>query len=354
MKYYNGQLLDFDSLNFPYEKSMRDCIQDSVYHAEGDVWTHTKMVANCVDKTETQLLTALYHDVHKPLTRTEINVDERVKVSHPNHSRLGAMEAWYDMWRHGGIDLQTRLSVYWMCRWHQKVFHMWSQTDMLKNALMYASVSDWSNLIKFAQADNMGRICPNQQEAIDSLELLTEWLEENNINNWEWDEYSRLSYFEKVDRSPFYKDQKTTGSYVILLSGLPGSGKDTYCNDILNGVPVISLDNIRKSMKVSWNDDQGKVIQYAKECAREYLRKKHPFIWNSTNITKHIRQQIIGLFRQYDAYVDIRSFDINMAELLKQNRNRENMVPENVILNLSKKWEPPSLLEAHRLEWISR
>lgn len=356
LSFRGGDLSNFDSLNFPYSSTMKSCIQDSVYHAEGDVWTHINMVADQIKLRngldQAQLLTTLYHDVHKPLTRTEEIVDGRIKVSHPNHSRLGAQEAWFDMWQQGGIDLKTRLEVYWRCKWHQRVFHMWTQPDMLRSALTYAVVGNWNELIEFAHCDNLGRICPNPQEATDALDLLTEWLDENNVVNLRMNEYSWRTYFEKLDRSPLYVDRSPTGSHVVILSGLPGSGKNTYCQKWWADQPIINLDEIRKIMGVKWNDNQGKVIQLAKEQARIFLRDKISFVWNATNITFNMRQQLISLFRQYDAYVSIKAFDVDKIKLLKQNKNRENMVPEDIIIKLAKKWEPPSLLEAHSVEWV--
>jgi hypothetical protein len=55
----------------------------------------------------------------------------------------------------------------------------------------------------------------------------------------------------------------------------------------------------------------------------------------------------------YDAYITIKSFDIDKSTILKQNKNRNNSVPEPIIMNLARKWEPPSILEAHQIEWIS-
>lgn len=343
---------------FPYAKAMSECIQDPIYHAEGDVWKHTLMVINSIVYAcgcfSNLIPTALYHDVHKPKTRTESFIDGRTKVSHPNHSRLGAQEAWFDMWDQGWGDLPTKLKIYWECMWHQKVFHMWTQPDMIRSALTYNMLGNWHDLITFAFHDNWGRICPNQKETDDALILLDEWLSDEGILNHNWDEYSRMEYFENENRSHLYKSQPTQGSNVVLLSGLPGAGKDTYVKSkYLGDIPIISLDDLRKQMKISWNDNQGQLIQAAKEQARVYLRDNKPFVWNSTNITRNMRQQLISLFRQYDAHITIESFYIDKLTLLKQNKNRENSVPESVIMNLSKKWEPPSLLEAHRLKWIT-
>ena len=86
---------------------------------------------------------------------------------------------------------------------------------------------------------------------------------------------------------------------VILLSGLPGAGKDSYIKKHLPGLPVISLDDIRvKKINIAPTDKTGNghVIQAAKEQARVFLRSKTPFIWNATNSTRSMRTQLVELY----------------------------------------------------------
>ena len=57
----------------PWCRAMADCQQDAEWHAEGDVWTHTKMVCRqlpelaewsslCDDERIVLTFTALFHD----------------------------------------------------------------------------------------------------------------------------------------------------------------------------------------------------------------------------------------------------------------------------------------------------
>jgi hypothetical protein len=75
-----------------HAKDMKLCIQDELFHAEGDVWSHTCMVFEQLANLDDRVLhsTALYHNVAKPQTRTVIQESNRSRVSHPHHSRLGA------------------------------------------------------------------------------------------------------------------------------------------------------------------------------------------------------------------------------------------------------------------------
>jgi len=158
-------------------------------------------------------------------------------------------------------------------------------------------------------------------------------------------------FLEKPSRSPHYAAQQPQGSRVIVLSGLPGAGKDSYARARFPDLPVVSLDALRAALRIGPEDDQGTVIQAAFELAREHLRARRPFLWNATNVTRTTREKIIGLSRAYDAHVAIHVVEQPLKTNLRQNRNRQAAVPEAVIRNLAAKWEPPSVLEAHEVEW---
>ena len=85
-------------------------------------------------------------------------------------------------------------------------------------------------------------------------------------------------------------------SEVILMSGLPGTGKDTWIRINLPNIPVVSLDDIRRANKISPTDEQGTVANLAREKAKEYLRRQQTFVWNATNITTQMRESLISLF----------------------------------------------------------
>ncbi|UYQ92224.1 AAA family ATPase [Chitinophaga horti] len=140
---------------------------------------------------------------------------------------------------------------------------------------------------------------------------------------------------------------------VILMSGLPGAGKDTFIKKHYPDLPVISLDDIREQLNVQATDKSGngQAIQAAKEQARVYLRKKQPFVWNATNTTRQMRAQLISLFLTYKAAVKIVYLEVPYRKLLAQNKNREAVVPAPAIEKLVRKLEVPALWEAHEVEY---
>ena len=136
------------------------------------------------------------------------------------------------------------------------------------------------------------------------------------------------------------------------MCGIPGVGKDTWIKNNLNK-NIVSLDEIRKELKIKPDKNQGKVIQLAKERAKEYLRKGDDFVWNATNTTRKMRSKLIQLFTDYNAYITIICVNDTLEHILIKNRQREAMVPEKVIRKLHRNFEIPRQYEAHNVKVIN-
>jgi len=134
-----------------------------------------------------------------------------------------------------------------------------------------------------------------------------------------------------------------------MMSGLPGSGKDTWLSSHRAGLTVVSLDEIRSQLGIGPEDNQGIVIQRAKESCRELLRAKQHFAFNATNLLPQTRQRWIDLFVDYDSRIEIVYVEPPLQVILEQNREREHPVPEHVIRDLAEKCEPPTIAEGHAL-----
>jgi len=156
----------------------------------------------------------------------------------------------------------------------------------------------------------------------------------------------------------FYRDQLSSLHYtphedyrctVTLMSGLPGAGKDTWLSRNFPGLPVAALDEIRDSLGIDATDNQGKVIQEAREQCRIHLRAGQNFAFNATNITRQMRQRWIDLFADYSARIEIVYLEPPLSMLVGQNKHRPRPVPEKVILELLEKLEPPNMTECHSL-----
>ena len=133
-----------------------------------------------------------------------------------------------------------------------------------------------------------------------------------------------------------------------------GTGKDTYIQKHLAGYDVLSLDDIRRRLKIDPTDSKanGRVIQEAKETAKGFLRKKQPFVFNATNISRSMREIWIDLFTSYGAKTKIIYLEVPYRQLISQNRNRAYPVPDAVLYRMLGKLEVPALWEAHEVKYV--
>lgn len=163
--------------------------------------------------------------------------------------------------------------------------------------------------------------------------------------------HTRFLYFHGRELDPDMEAYDDTRMEIIVMCGLPGAGKDRWIAENAAGWPVVSLDAIRGNLGIGPDDNQGAVAAQAKELARGYLRQGRPFVWNATNITRAMRQQLVGLLRDYQAWVRIVYVEAAWDELLRRNRTRTAPVPEVVLRHLAAKLDMPNVAEVHEVEY---
>lgn len=162
-------------------------------------------------------------------------------------------------------------------------------------------------------------------------------------------DHARFRYFRKTDSNLSFVPHEAYRCMVTMMSGLPGSGKDTWLRGNRPDLPVVSLDGIRIELEVDATDEQGEVIQLARERCRELLRTHTSFAFNATSLLRQTRQRWIDLFTDYGARIEIVYVEPPLSRIFRQNRDRGRMVPEVVIQQLAAKCEPPTWAEAHHL-----
>lgn len=340
---------------------MARCPQDPEHHAEGDVWTHTKMVCEALallpawqalpaEDREVVFAACLLHDIAKPAT-TRIDDDGRIRQ--PGHSPRGALMVREMLWLLGVAPaLRERIAA--LVRTHQIPFFLIEEKDPRRRAALISQTVRCDQLALVTEADALGRTCRDKQRLLDNIALFREFCAEHGCLDRPWlfaSDHSRFQYFRNEDRDPGYAAHDDTRCEMVLMSGLPGSGKDHWIAHNLD-LPVISLDALREALDVASTGNQGAVIQAAREQAREYLRRGQSFVWNGTNLSREMRGRPIDLAAAYNARVRIVFLDTTHKRLVRQNRERGASVPLAVILRMLRLWEPPDLSEAHRVDWI--
>jgi predicted kinase len=358
--------LDWESIQTHFDciQNLKGCHQDPIYHAEGDVLTHTIMVCEALialpkwrelSEQERSILfaAALLHDVAKP-DFTKIEADGR--ISSKGHGRQGGRMVRQILSEfEPPVPFEIRETVVAIVQFGSLPMWLIDKPNPQQSVIKVSQVVRCDFLALLAEADVGGRLCNDKQELLDKIQLFREFCQENNC----WDSprqfssaHSRFIYFHKENGNPDYAAFDDTKLEVVLMSGLPGSGKDYWIRENLPNLPVISLDVLRQEMNVLPNETPGTVIVEAKKRAREYMRLGHSFVWNATNTTKQMRQQLINFFADYGARIKIVYLEVPLAELLQRNRSRSAIVPEKVIHKLFARLDIPDRTEAHQVEWI--
>ncbi len=348
---------------FSWMRDMRGIPQDKIFHAEGDVAIHTKMVTEALvqlpaylelPEQEQDLLfaAALLHDVEKRSTTVE---EANGRITSKGHARKGESTARQLIYRSIPAPFELREAVAKLVRYHGLPLWVFEKPDPQK-ALFKASLEvDTQLLALLTRADILGRICSDQEELLYRLDLFIAFCQEQNC----WgqpkvfaSDWGRYQYFQKEDSTADYQPYEKDAFEVLILSALPGTGKDYFIKKNYPDTPVVSLDDLRRKNKVRPNDKKGngQIIQMAKEQARVYLRKKQTFIWNATNITRNLRSLMIDLFQTYGAKTRIVYLEVPYQQLIRQNQDREFPIPVKVLEKMINNLEVPALWEAPIVE----
>lgn len=355
--------VDWDAYDaaYPWVRNLRGCPQDPVRHAEGDVWTHVRMVCEAMAGLDAWrnlaeldrkivFTSALLHDVAKPAClRTEADG----RVSARGHSWRGAIMARRILWRMN-VPFRFREQVTALVRHHLVPLYMAEREDPKRLAVEVSQTARCDHLALLSEADARGRICPDPQKLLDNIARFADLAREYQCLESAFvfgSDHARFLFFHQPNR---YVENPPAdfGCEVVLMSGLPASGKDYWIQHHLKGWPVISIDQLRQEMGLAPNEPQGAVLNKARDLAREYLRNKQSFCWNATNLSRQVRNECVRLYGEFGARVRIVYREVSSDRLYYQNRQRRNRVPVSVIERLLDKWETPDRTEAHQVDCV--
>ncbi|MEM9920351.1 MAG: HD domain-containing protein, partial [Bacteroidota bacterium] len=176
------QLVD----KFSWVRDMQGVPQDPIFHAEGDVAIHTRMVLEALmnlpayaqrSEQEREILfaAALLHDVEK---RSTTMTDEAGNIRSPGHAMRGAMTARRLLYEEHAPAFSLKESIVKLVRYHGLPLWVFEKPDPLK-ALYQASLEvDTALLCLLARADILGRICADQDELLYRIDLFEAFCQE--------------------------------------------------------------------------------------------------------------------------------------------------------------------------------
>jgi predicted kinase len=133
---------------------------------------------------------------------------------------------------------------------------------------------------------------------------------------------------------------------IVLLVGLPGSGKSTYLERL--GVQGLSSDAVRGLLADDETDQSihREVFATLRYLLRRRLALQRPVTYlDATHLTVRERRPYVKMGQLYGCAVEAVFFDVPLEVCRERNRGRRRMVPEDVLERMAAKLTPPTIEE---------
>ena len=131
---------------------------------------------------------------------------------------------------------------------------------------------------------------------------------------------------------------------LIMLVGIPGSGKTTYAQNYIkeNNAVHLSSDSIRKELygDEATQGDPGMVFSIMQSRAVNALRVGQSVVYDATNITRKDRSYIISLCPNF-AHIEAHIIWAPIETCIERDDARERTVGKQVIDKMLKRFQPP-------------
>lgn len=341
----------------PWATAMSACPQNPKWHGEGDVWKHTLLCCEALEKLseykdlnhiEMNIVewAMIFHDIGKPETTT-IQDGEVITNNHSGKSCHLARQILMQM----KTPFHYRERICNLIRWHMFPARIVRVPDSVAHVVFTSCLCENRLLYVIGKADAFGKISENH----DSETAVEIWKEECCkfgcfLNPYLFhNSLARYEFYQSKKFQPYYIPYTDDMFEVIILSGLPGTGKTTYADKQYHNLPLIELDMTREEFGVKPGEDEPRVIAATKEKCLELLRKKRPFVFGAVNHIKSRRERWTKMAAGYGAEVTIVYLEKPIEVVLKQNKSRERVVPESVIYDMRDCLEVPNWDECHEL-----
>lgn len=348
---------------------MEDVEQDPIFHAEGNVGIHTRMVMREMLASDLfkdlspidqriQFASVLLHDVEKRSTTKREVEDGRETVTSKGHAKKGEFTARSILYKDIPAPFEVREMICKLVKHHALPIRVFDKDDPKKEALRTSIECNNHMLAVLSEADMRGRtsLIDDIPDLIYKIECFVEHCKENDCYDKVGHFASDLTLFDYFSNKEVWPqmetfDDKTCNVYVMC--GLPASGKSHYVAKHLSHMPIVSMDLLRREngFKRYNKSDNGRVIQMAKDRAKRLLAAKQDFVWDATNVTRTNRESLVNLISPYDPKIHIVYVERPFASIIKDNLDREHPVRMDVLENYLTKLDVPSRTEAHTVTY---
>lgn len=379
----------------PSLHALVDTPQDPGWHAEGNVLIHTGMVLDALyELLETRpeaaaitghrrtalILGAALHDIAKPATTREMEIQGVLRIAAPRHEMRGRSELLLPLMGLG-LAWQTLELILDLVGYHITPKRLVVKQRERGAYLRLARAADPELLYWLELADMIGRRCDDQATQVEHIEMFGLFAREHAAWRRFGDEAPRwrAMFGEALGELPLAARELGYGHFLadlhagvitqpeegiarsfrfregvpelVLTVGPSGAGKSTWIDRHLADHTCVSLDEIRAELGDRSDQSQNaKVRQIARERLREGLRRKAKLVWDATSLHRDHRDAVTNIARDYGALVTLVGFPRSVQEYHQRNRDRATPVPAAVLDRQLAAMQWPEAGEAHR--WL--
>lgn len=128
---------------------------------------------------------------------------------------------------------------------------------------------------------------------------------------------------------------------ILVLIGLPASGKSTFCKEFIHFNPEyrrVNKDSIREMLNFSdWSPLNEKLVQHVRDCIiHEIIRMGFSVIIDDTNLQVIHHKTFNEIAELYGIEIEYKYFDVSVRDCIERDSRREGKarVGESVIHRL--------------------
>jgi predicted kinase len=359
-------------VGIPQFEKLNNTKQSVVWHKEGNVYIHERLVTqemekllkrNLIEKGSTEwimcMAAAICHDLGKADT-TKWS-EEKNDWTTKNHGVVGeriTRHLFYDE------DIILREKVCYMVRHHMTLHHVYDKPEETNKRLIKLShgLVPMNYMILLNIADSIGSW--NDIETEDSL-IDKEMKLTNDVRSL----HCLQKRYSLVEKSQLIRDfigyngeviNDSNDFCVYILVGFPGCGKSTYYKEFLADKPIISRDIIRGELGidgattsndkkvVGTREEEDKVSEIFDKKMIEYCENKESFVLDNTNLKYQYRKDYLLKIMKYNPKVKI--IYIEAPNYIKDCiERRKGEIPKKVYDRMESNFDFPQLYECDEL-----
>lgn len=274
---------------------LKDVKQTPKYHAEGNVWNHSLLVAkemhniinthlSAISDRDKRILmvAAVCHDLGKATTTYWDEKENDWKCR--NHGAVGeriVRNLLFDE-----PDKWMREEICWLVRWHMS-FHYFTNKENSKKyeelTLLSQGNSSIEKLLWLNVADSLG----SRSKENDKASIMKRF-----------NEIKELAETCDCYKKPYHAFKNKSAFNMYVMIGVPGCGKDTYIQKFLPTLDTVSRDDIREELAYGEirgnkllldNTKEAMVTDIVNKRIQKLCTEKKSFIVNQTNMKKKYR-----------------------------------------------------------------